>query len=51
MRWLHSTSNAFDFQGGRREYNSMVYGFLGAGLGLLTALYDGWNVVTRKFHC
>ncbi|XP_037047961.1 uncharacterized protein LOC119082550 [Bradysia coprophila] len=56
MRWLYSTSNAFDFQGGRTEDDSMVYGNLGAALGLFSGLYDGWSVIFHDgywppYHC
>lgn len=48
MRWLYSISNGMDFQGARNDDDSIVRGNLGAGLGLFSALYDGWSVLHRK---
>lgn len=49
MSWLYIVSNPFDFQGSRSdEVDSIVSGDLGQGLGLWSALYDGWSVIHRK---
>lgn len=51
MGWLYTISYGFDFQGSRRDDADIVYGDLGTAQGLFSALYDGWGVIHRKFHC